>query len=343
VQPDSDWRGRDITGFWPHIQDILTRTIVPASIENALAAAREGQGVAGVATEFVGGVLGVNVREQPAGEALDVLARQQFKKRWEDLEPSQRQYLRQTYPELWQRAVAQASQRTQQAEALRNQLRAEQEASDQRLLRGEISWKQWRDALHDRRTRERAALNQIYGAQRLSRDPILQKYNAQVEAATRPDGTIDWDQIDSWLADQPEEVRAYIRRNTNFGSTPLVEQYLDLREQANPLLKQYRSIPAFLGLSVSEGEQVLQLVNEARALAQATGAPYRAAAARLAQERDVPERLRLALFYPQKYRNPQRSIFWRQHPILEMVYGDLTPEFARPSKPQVAMAMAPLR
>jgi hypothetical protein len=274
------------------------------------------------------GLTGIKASPLSPTEELDVAAVPVFGKAYRDLEPYQQRQIEQANPDLYLKKVQASTPEAQMAHQTRQRLLTEQLASDERLKTGELSYGQWKDDLGKRKDEQRAILGFIYRDQVGRKDNPMNDYFAIITKHERPDGTVNWDAVEADVAQFSPEQRAYIDRNTNLGGTEMQQKYENLKRQARPLMSEFMDTPAYLGLNVEEGQQVQHLLQEAQSYQQTFPQgtmSLRVAVAKVARDRGITGKILATALNADRLRNPRRSLYWRQHPVLEQVYGDLSP------------------
>lgn len=325
---NKDFMGRPIRNTSGQLGVYAAQQVTPFGVAGVIRESQGGQPPETVATSGVLGILGGKGTPMSPSDHLDTIAQNRYKRPYRDLERWEQKEIERSHPQVYQSLIANSRPETQQAEATRQKLYQEQVESDARFQSGEITYRQWKEDLGRRRDQQRAILGYIYRDQVAQKDSPMTRYFDVINGATRPDGTVNWDVVDGAITSMSPEDQAYIQRNTNLDGTPLVKQYNDLKRQAAPLAKEFFDMPAYRGLTVEEGQQVTQLMQEVRSLMdqRRQGSITQDQAIRMvARGRNIPPKVMRAALDPDRYRNQARSRFWRSHPILEQVLGDLDP------------------
>lgn len=315
-------------------QDFMGQPVYDSTDQMAKYAAQQALpfgGAAVVRGEPAGSILysalGGKATPLSPSDKLDNAALPQFGRPYRDLEPWQQKQIERDNAPVYEEFIAKSRAQTQQAYAVRQALLQQQTESDARFERGEISYTQWKDDYSRRKDQRRAVQNFIYRDQVRDQKSPLSQWTRIVERNTRADGTVNWDQVDAETLALPADAQAYLQRNTNLDGTPQTRRYEMLKLQAQPALREYKSIPAFLGLSAPDGEDVTQLLKEAQSQRNAARAPYplKQIAYTMAKARGWTGMKLAAAVEPTALRNPKRAQYWRSNPILELTYGELAP------------------
>lgn len=224
-----------------------TQLLTPLFAQSIYEAFREGGTKAALITaplSFFG--VGVNTY---APEQLDVAAREVTGARtFSQLPPGERQRMLAQNPEAAKQYEQEALGRGGAGGRLtevRVYYRQQQEASDQRLAKGELNRPQWRDQFDNRQVEVRGALAGIFGPGSKPEDrrilyqgnitdasqTPLGRYYAQLDGARRADGSIDFDKVEAWRGTLSEQENRYIDDNTGLGTTARAREYLGLKRQ----------------------------------------------------------------------------------------------------------------
>jgi len=122
-----DFMGRPVRESPGGFARWLVRQFAPFSLQDApeelAGAVSNPLGVAGIVADLAG------VKSSPLSptEDLDAVAQRAYGKGFYDLEPYQKETVKQTYPELWKRSVERGSDQKQRAEVVRTELYAKQQ------------------------------------------------------------------------------------------------------------------------------------------------------------------------------------------------------------------------
>lgn len=237
----------------PDLAKHIGTSALPFAVQGVL----EGQS----ALTTIGGLGGARTSAGTPTDRLNTIAQRQFGADFYDLEPSQQDSIKVQNSSLWQEAIDAGSKERREAEAIRAELKAEQEADDAMLQSGQITMEQWRQGYRDRSLRLRTSQELIYGDGGRDRDTPLDRYYQMADSLT-VNGRVDWDAVDEWVSEQSEADQAYIERNTNIGgSTPLTRLYRQTAKERDA----YYDLPVYRGYTGDEGRLIDELYERARA------------------------------------------------------------------------------
>lgn len=236
----AEWMAKQVTPF--SLQDI------PATAQQALEGDVFGAGL-GLLTETAG----VKSSPMTPNEELDAIAQRTAGKPYWDLEPYQREAIKEANPDVWQRSVERGSDARQRAEVVRSEYHAKQLRADNDLLSGTVTRQQWRDQRSTRRIEQRARLEEIYGdSTKRSSEPrnVYERYLALIDASVNPDtGQPDWEAVDAGLARMPAADQAEIEKSVGVGQTPLSREYAKLS-------KAYYALPRYEGFTADQAREI---------------------------------------------------------------------------------------
>lgn len=142
---------------------------------------------------------------------------------YSNLTPAGKQLAQQKYG-----ALPPIGQEGKDAQQVLQTLTAQQSASDALRQNGQLTPEQWRKDYQSRKEELAIRNDQIYSKLNLkTKDPILGPYYNAIDAAKGPDGSIDWDKVDSYVGSLPADQRQYISDNTGLVKidTPPVQQF----------------------------------------------------------------------------------------------------------------------
>lgn len=265
---DQDFKGDSIKGHGSAAEQILRSVaygfeqVAPTTIGAASAGIRTGASPVTTATDVGGQFLGANPSIASASESLNQVARDYPGSNGKDffnLEPHQQDELKKLHPDLYRQYLASSSDQRQQADATRTTLQTQQQASDDQLLAGQLSPKDWKDQQTARRNQLKGAEDIIYANKKVKAptDPAAiegfikagptprDRYMRAIDSFTDATGTPDWDKVDQWTAAQPKADQEYVDRNTGLAGTPIEK----LRRQ---LSREYYALPTIRGHSADE-------------------------------------------------------------------------------------------
>lgn len=235
--------------------DYMLRSLVPISASDLGPNTLTGSG----ALRQVVGAAGIKAAPLSAGEQLDALAQTTFGKRWRDLEPVDKNAIKEAHPDVWQRSVEAKDAKLQRVYELQEETRNEQEADNALMLSGQLDVQTWKAAAADRRTA-------LYGAtDELTRDfeesnagnRVLNGYYQAIDAS-KVNGRIDWDAVDNYVSELSPADQKVIERNRGASKTPLEKAY-------SAVSSEYYALPKYRGLTSDEARDVddlLAVVNQ---------------------------------------------------------------------------------
>lgn len=175
-----------------------------------------------------------------------------------DLQPKDRDAIKQADPRLWQEYVAEGSDQLKRSEGLRAELETKQQSLDDQLLAGALPVEEWEKGYRALRDELRYRRKEIYGDKPMTQDDIKTPLDAFYFTLQQvDDGVLTQQQADDWKAKLPAEDQKYIDDNTGLGGTALVRLYKSVQAK-------YYSIPRYLGYTADEGDQMSQLATYAR-------------------------------------------------------------------------------
>lgn len=210
------------------------------------------------ATNRLIGLGGIKASVLSPTDQLNTVSRAKFGADFYDLEPSQKEQIKQEHPDLWQRSVEHGSSQKQKAEAVRAELLSQQQASDQQLLSGKLTREEWISQMQARRDEQRYRFKEIYGDSAPSDKTPRDRYFNAIDQSTDPTtGAVDWGKVDTWLASQPKADQDYIARNLGVSGTPLEKLYRSVTSE-------YYNLPRYRGFTADEAKQIDDLAQEAR-------------------------------------------------------------------------------
>ena len=222
--------GRDAIGNPYGVDEAAFDLLVPLFFRE-LVEAGQNAGPAGFARGLTAGLgLGVNTFEVTP---FDKAAREAgFDAPYSTLTRAQKQLIDDLHPELVDERSKQIIARggpQGDYERKKVDLRAEQMASDAMLAAGQMPPSEWRDQRNSRRDGLRVAREVAFAdlPEKKNKD-AADFYWDQVEAQKRPDGTIDWDKVEAWVASQSAEDQQLIDDETEVGGTETERQYRNL-------------------------------------------------------------------------------------------------------------------
>jgi len=130
---------------------------------------------------------------------------------------------------------------------------------------------------------------------------------------------------DALLAADPELALAIKDNQRLIFTDPAMQAVVGQIWDAKQTRKQYYAIPAFVGLSADEADQVTQIVKQASDMATYGQAPSREAAIMLLAGQ-YPQKFIMYALQAEKLRNPERKIFKMQHAKELSWFSDLPVE-----------------
>lgn len=142
--------------------------------------------------------------------------------RYENLSPSGKQLVNSQYG----KSEPFGAEAKDSAEVLKV-ITTQQQASDSKRDSGELTPEEWRKDYSARKEELAIRNEQIYSKLDLkTKDPILAGYYGAIDKAKGADGTIDWDAVDAYVAQHPDQAD-YIAKNTGLVKidTPKTQEF----------------------------------------------------------------------------------------------------------------------
>lgn len=245
VEPGANW----------DFAEWMAKQAVPFSVQDYPALgqqALEGD-VAGAGLGLVADTLGIKSSPMTPNEELDSIAQRSAGKGYWELEPYQREAIKQANPDVWQRSIERGSDARQRAEAVRSEYHAKQLKADTDLISGTLTRQQWRDQRSTRRVEQRARLEEIYGDSTKRKGTprnAYERYLAIIDASVNPEtGQPDWEAVDAGLANLSASDQSEIEKSVGVGQTPLSREYARLS-------KQYYSLPRYKGYTADQAREI---------------------------------------------------------------------------------------
>ncbi len=198
---------------------------------------------------------GVRANPLTPTEELDQAVGDMFSgKDYASLSPAQQDQVRVAHPDLWQAKVDAGSADSRQYYARKDELTAEQRASDAARNSGQITNQEWVAQYRARQTRLAEAGYNIFGAKGIKEHPTKAQefYGNFIESAKNPDGSIRWDEVDAKVAGLPQAMQDSIEESHSLGSTPVVRQY----KAAQALHQEMQSLPKYRGYTGEEANAI---------------------------------------------------------------------------------------
>lgn len=218
--------------------------------------------VAGAGLGLVGDTLGIKSSDMTPNEELDAIAGRTFsgKGYWE-LEPYQKEAIKQQNPDVWRRSIERGSDARKRAEVVRAEYHAKQLRSDNDLLTGAVTRQQWRDQRSTRRIEQSGRLAEIYGDSDKRKGPprnAYEKYLNLIDGAKNAEtGQVDWDAVDLGIAQLSSNDQKEIEKSIGYNQTPLSREY-------SRLSKMYYALPSYVGYTADQGREIDALWTEVR-------------------------------------------------------------------------------
>ena len=248
--------GKTFTGEDASISNpaYFVRSLLPFSVADV---SKDDLSVSGATNRLIG-LGGIKASVLSPTDQLNTVSRAKFGADFYDLEPSQKEQIKQEHPDLWQRSVEHGSSQKQKAEAVRAELLSQQQASDQQLLSGKLTREEWVSQMQARRDEQRYRFKEIYGDSKGSNRTPNDRYFNAIDQSTDPTtGAVDWGKVDTWLASQPKADQDYIARNLGVSGTPLEKLY-------RAVTSEYYNLPRYRGFTADEAKQIDDLAQEAK-------------------------------------------------------------------------------
>jgi len=203
----------------------------------------------------VASLTGVKANPMTPTEELNQAVGDMFQgKEFNDLSPAQKEQVKAAHPDLWQAKVNAGTAESRQYYKRKDELTAEQAASDAAAASGQLTKAQWLAQYHDRQLKLSEAGHTIFGDTGPKKNPKTAQdfYGNAIDSAKRADGSIDWEQVDSAVAALPQAMQDTIAESHGLGSTPMVRKY----KQALALKAQMRALPKYVGYTGAEANDI---------------------------------------------------------------------------------------
>jgi hypothetical protein len=254
-------------------------------------------------------------------EELNRIAMQAYGRDFYDLEPVDKQTIKQANPEVWERAVERGSDARQQAEQVRAELRDRELASNVAVDEGRITTEEWVNAIDERRTEQRLRVSQIYGAGIVEGDEPYDRYIRAIQQSVDPEtGILDGDVLGRALEADPE-AQAAGDRNFGVGSSPRVRAFLQQR-------REYQDLPRYRGYTADEAYEIDGAWDEVRAHGRGQQLSQLRVLRRLIAERDLDPRvaraIRRRIMGDSLELDTARERYKRTHPLYAILSGQAT-------------------
>jgi hypothetical protein len=242
----------------------LARQMTPFSAQDFPALAQQALSgdVTGAGLGLVGDTLGIKSSDMTPNEELDAIAGRTFsgKGYWE-LEPYQKEAIKQQNPDVWRRSIERGSDARKRSEVVRAEYHQKQLRSDNDLLTGAVTRQQWRDQRSTRRIEQGGRLAEIYGDSDKRKGPprnAYEKYLNLIDGAKNAEtGQVDWDAVDLGIAQLSSNDQKEIEKSIGYNQTPLSREY-------SRLSKMYYALPSYVGYTADQGREIDALWTEVR-------------------------------------------------------------------------------
>lgn len=264
--------------------------------------------------------------DEAARDLIDPATGKPNGKRFYDSPPSVQKMVKEQYPKLWEEKVAKGTKLQQDAEEIKTRYRDEQQSRDRKLLSGQITLQQWRNARDEAYSRRSGEMAQLYkDIDFPERSDVLSKYYDVMERATE-DGIFNSAMRDEYLDSLSEADRKYIEDNTGLYATSLERVYRDLS-------KQYYELPRYMGYTSDEARQIDELWQEVRNNAGSTDELQLTLAMRKMPLDGYSEKVQKGVrrrIWGMLITSQKRSSFAAANPGIVLINGEgkLTPEMA---------------
>lgn len=265
-QAGEDFYGRKLEGPKERIQQLASDTLAPIGAGNILGAfdiGPENEGRLGRAGQLVQ-ASGANLRAESNATLRERKAQEKYGKPWAALGPADRMELEKSDPaftaEMQQRRETAAERGDEYGQAgvrareVKATLNRRQEADDRLLMAGTLTRDQWIKQYQDRRAELRFRQDEIWKdtPKGPARDAVGRFFQALNESEDPDTGIVDWDKVDSWVAQQSTADQSYIDANTGLGGTAMSQLYRKLAKVKG----EYYELPKYRGYTSGQAREI---------------------------------------------------------------------------------------
>lgn len=302
----------------------FAESLSPIAGQEILGGIRTGSTAKEVVVGTLGQIAGQNVYLRRPSEELDRIARARYGKDFFDLARNEQQLIKESNKGLYQRVIANSTDRRQQVDVIKRELGSQQAATDAGLLGGKLTKDEWLEAYFDRQVELHARTSEAYrgtpartGPPKDAHEAYLRTIEANLDPAT---GRVDWDAVNEWKFAQSAADQAYIIENTGVDRTPTARVYnkiARIRAEGNRL-------PKYPGYTAKEAREIDKLWQVAR-----NNSASAKEADLLRGFAKVPEAERqgkigagvLARIRGRLHETKQRADFAKKHPETQLFFG----------------------
>ncbi len=276
---------------------------------------------------------GVRANPLTPTEELNQAVGDMFKgKEYAELSPAEQNQVRQAHPDLWQSKVDAGSAASRQYYSRKDELVAEQKASDAAAQSGSLTKSAWLSQYHDRQAKLAEAGRTIFGDKGIKQNPKTAQdyYGNFILMARNPDGSVDWDRVNAAVATLPQAMQDTIEETHSLGSTPMVRAY----KQAVALRGQMLDLAKYSGYTSDQAREidnVIATINAQLKPGASTGQKLAVLRTMGVDDAKVLKGVKASLFkYIQRVpatSSKSRNAFAKKNPAIEQFFGkgDFTP------------------
>ena len=282
----------------------------------------------GVAAQFAG----QNLYQRRPQDEMDHLSRGRFGVDYFDASRLQQAKLKAANPGLWRRTIDSAGDQRQQYDNAKEILLTKQAVDDKAFLSGTANRDDYVSQTRDRQKELAVRGKQIYDP--TGKETVAfpkprnasERYTNEINAATQPNGTVDWETVDRWRAAQPAADQAYIIENSGVGNTATARVHSNVKRVHDVIY----TLPKYSGFTAAEADQIDKLWERVRGVAgSADQQPLMAAYRQVvgAREDGVARGVRLRITGAMTTLKV-REKYVEQHPDIKLFYdvGPLSPK-----------------
>jgi hypothetical protein len=235
--------------------------IMPIATGEVSESIRKGdKGVSETAVAVASQFAGTNYTPVSTTERLNQLARAQHDGQdFYDLLPKEQDRIKKANPGLWAEAVKKGSDERQQAEAIKAQTKADQEADNELLLKGELALSEWDKGREDRANQLVGANRAIYSETEFKgkkTNETLQRYYDTIDENTE-NGRVDWDAVREWRSTLSDSKNKLIDENSGLSKT-------DVEKLRSRVQSEYYELPRYRGYTADQAVAIDELWQEVR-------------------------------------------------------------------------------
>lgn len=351
----TDWLGRSLDTNEQRLME-AAEAVMPIPAQEAMEIAEESLWERDVSLGEAGvrlGVqaLGAGLVPKTAYQRIEERVRELTGRALDDLDALERRKLFRTDPELEELRAEQLTEQKRRGSGYAQRSQTMQELLERHkaaileALRtdpsGRTAAQMIKDTKGDRAKAWDLLTRQLGIEDKEPKEPgLLRDYFAEKYLSVEPDADAsgyvtpeEWDRYDKERQAVLTEAKAagvdtaYImERATTFWDDPELDFLEKLYQNAKESMREYSKIPRFIGVSSQLAERASAILRQAQAMAATQGIPLQHAIAIVGQ--GDPEAA-LVAGMESRLGNPARSIFWKQHPVLEIFWGYGAPAYLK--------------